>query len=561
MPLQNSDAIQNNNAFQNNDPIHRPVTWLVLVSILEAAIFYAHVQLQIAPNYPQVFDQLSYMTATDNIIDDFARRGIVAFAQPFLSPLSTGITYPVQGALAVLALGSSRAALLTVNLIYFLAAQTSLFFTARRVSGEWQSAWVALAVFIACIGLFKKAGGIADYRIDFAAMCLFGIWVCALSWTDNFTSRTFSVVAGLIAGSLVLMRFITAAYIGPILIILLFYVALSKRKDNPHTFTRMINWLISGLLVAVLAVPELFRAMQTIKDYYVAGHLNGDEPAIRATEVGVSTFAGHLIFYPKALMSFQIGTVGMIVIVAIMIAGIVAKLRQPRDWTFSFDVFVFLTALIVPMLILTLDVSKSPVVIGIVLVPVALLVCGVWHVLVASDFSPSRLRWFLYCLIFVGVIGFAAHAASNRFEVSPQDQLEIRRLNIAMGDYGATRGCARLAFDRLTDYLNGATVRYYFRQGHREANAGPVFTQSLGGIFSIPREAALAAIRSSDMVVLSDKTLKRGASPFEASIVAYWDAIDEYAANNLSLLTTGIINDIHFRIFVRPDQVRCDVRP
>ena len=184
--------------------------------------FLCYVHLQVAPYYPQVFDQLSYMSATTQLLDNFSRRGLAALIQPFLSPMPTGITYPLQGALAQLVLGPSRAALLTVNLIYFLAVQLCLFLTVRRALGAPQPAWVALALFIGCVGIFKTAGGIADYRIDFAAMCLFGIWVCTLSWTREFTGKSaFSpVVAAARSCSA-----ITAAGVGPIYLVLLCYLA------------------------------------------------------------------------------------------------------------------------------------------------------------------------------------------------------------------------------------------------------------------------------------------------------------------------------------------------
>ena len=77
------------------------VVGVVAVLALEAVVFYVHVQTRIAPNYPQVFDQLNYIGVTQDIVRDFHSRGLAALAQPFLSPAPTGITYPLQGAVAV----------------------------------------------------------------------------------------------------------------------------------------------------------------------------------------------------------------------------------------------------------------------------------------------------------------------------------------------------------------------------------------------------------------------------------------------------------------------------
>src|SRR3982075_3427958 len=113
-------------------PVDRPLAWLAFGLVLETIIFYVHVHLQVAPYYPQVFDQLTYMSAATEVLDNLSRHGLTALIQPFLSPMPTGITYPLQGALAQLVLGPSRAALLTVNLIYFLAVQLCVFLTVRK---------------------------------------------------------------------------------------------------------------------------------------------------------------------------------------------------------------------------------------------------------------------------------------------------------------------------------------------------------------------------------------------------------------------------------------------
>jgi hypothetical protein len=534
-------------------PIDRPLPWLALALVLEAVVFYVHVQLQVAPYYPQVYDQLTYMWVTTEILDNLSRHGLVALIQPFHQPMPTGITYPLQGALAQLVLGPSRAALLTVNLVYFLAAQFCLFLTVRRTHGAVSMAWLALALFIGCVGIFKTAGGIADYRIDFAAMCLFGIWVCTLSLTNEFTSRKFSVLAGLVAGALVLMRFITAAYLGPIFIILFFYLVFWKRRDEPDYFLRIANILISGAAAAVMALPALALALGPIKAYYVNGHINGDEPAIRAADVGVGNLASNLLYYPKTLFDFQIGTVGAVIIVVALIVAVIGKLRSPNlRLGNSFSTFVFAIALLVPLLVLTCDYSKSPVVVSIVLIPLMLLVASIWHSFATPRLGPAAIRWTTYFFLAVGAVAFVTDASSRRLDISSADQAEIVKLNLAIAAYCADLERPRIAFDRLADYLNGPTLRYYFRQQYGPTRPPPAFVESLAGIFTVQREQALSAIKSSDVVVLTDKTTRRGKGPFDTAIIEYWDAIDDFAEKNLTVLAAATVDGIPYRVFVRP---------
>jgi hypothetical protein len=533
-------------------PVDRPLAWLAFGLVLETIIFYVHVHLQVAPYYPQVFDQLTYMSAATEVLDNLSRHGLTALIQPFLSPMPTGITYPLQGALAQLVLGPSRAALLTVNLIYFLAVQLCVFLTVRKAHGAPQSAWLALALFIGCIGIFKTAGGIADYRIDFAAMCLFGIWVCTLSWTTEFTSRRFSILAGAGASALILLRFITAAYVGPIYIILFCYLAFWKRRDERIYLVRIVNLLISGAIVAAMTLPALALAWGPINGYYVSGHLKGDEPAIRAADVGVVDLGSNLLFYPRSLMDFQIGTVGVVIIAATLIVASIGKLRSPgltiRN---SFDTLVFAVALVVPLIVLTCDYSKSPVVVGIVLVPLMLLIASFWHSFAIPNLGSGPVRWTTYFFLAAGAVAFVVDASSQRLDMSSADQAEIRKLNLVIAAYSADLAQPSIAFDRLTDYLNSATLQYYFRQEYGPTRPSPAFHESLASIFAVRREQALFAVKSSDVVVLTDKMTKRGKSPFDVAVVEYWDALVDLAESNLTAVAAGTVDGIPYRVLVR----------
>jgi hypothetical protein len=534
-------------------PLDRPVAWFIAALIVEAVIFYAHVQIQIAPNYPQVFDQLNYMGATQDILRDFHTRGFAALAQPFLSPPPTGITYPVQGALAVLVLGSSRASLLTVNWIYFLAAQTAIFFTMMRSRNDAAAAWLSLSVFVACDGLFRRSGGIADYRIDFAAMCLFGVWICLLVKADQFSSRKYSVLAGLAAAALILMRFITAAYVGPIMVALFGWLIFRHRSDE-NWRPRIINYSISGAVIAALAAPALVAAIGPINNYYIAGHIKGDEPAIRAAEFGVSDLSGHLTFYPQALANYQIGSVGVILIVIALVATALGLARRSGNRPNAvFETFLAAVATLLPMVILTMDVSKSPVVAGVVIVPSVLLVMFCWRSAVLTAFSRRAVQLAVSFYMIIGFGAFLAHASSPSSEFSAADLAEVKRLNLVIASQGGET--PRLAFDRLTDYLNAYTVRFYLRESDElSGRTEPHYSETLAGIFPVKPADAIGAVETSDIVVLSDQRLKRSQLPFDQSIEQIWPVIDRYAQSNLRLLTTGKIDDIAYRIFVRPSK-------
>jgi hypothetical protein len=534
-------------------PLDRPVAWFAGALLVEVAIFYAHVQIRIAPYYPQVFDQLNYIGATQDILRDFQSRGLAALAQPFLSPPPTGITYPVQGALAAVVFGSGRASLLAVNLIYFLAAQTAIFFTMMRSRGEAAAAWLSISTFVACDGIFRRAGGIADCRIDFAAMCLFGIWVCLLVKADQFSSRKFSVLAGLAAAALILMRFITAAYIGPIMLVLLGWL-IFRRRTITDWRRRVANYLISGTLITVVIAPALFEAIGPINNYYVAGHIKGDEPAIRAAEFGIFDLSGHLTFYPRALLNYQIGSAGVSLIVIALVAAVIGFARRTESRPrIIFEMFLTAMATMLPIIVLTLDVSKSFVVAGVAMIPCLLLVMLLWRSFVAPAFSGRALQVAAGFYIIVGFAAFIAHASSPNSEFSAAELTDVKRLNLVIASRGGE--APRLAFDRLTDYLNAYTVRFYYRELNGLSGPNePRYAQTLGGIFPVKPADAIRIVEESDIVVLSDERLKRSQSPFDQSIVQSWRMIDDYAQSRMELVATGKIDDITYRIFARPPQ-------
>jgi hypothetical protein len=554
--MQRTAQIQDSAMFQKLGPIDKPVAWFVAMLILEVVVFYAHVQIRIAPNYPQVFDQLNYIRVTQDIVRDFHARGIAALAQPFLLPAPTGITYPLQGAVAILVFGASRAALLTVNLAYFLAAQIAVFLTMMRSRNDAAAAWLSIAILIACDGIFRRAGGIADYRIDFAAMCLFGIWVCLLIKADQFASRKFSILAGMAAAALILMRFITAAYVGSIMVVLLGWLIVRHRAAEDWS-QRIVNYLMSGFVITAVTAPALLAAIGSINHYYVAGHLNGDEPAIRAADVGVFDLTGHLIYYPRALANYQVGSVGIVLIVIVIAAvalGFTRRAPHRPKLGFAglgFETFLAAVATFLPMVVLTLDVSKSPVVAGAMMIPLVLLVMFCWRSYVLPAHSRRTLQVAVFFYIIVGFAAFVAHAASPSSEFSQADLAEVKRLNLAIANFSGA--APRIAFDRLPDYLNVSTVQFYFRQSNEPNGEEPRFSGTLGGIFAVKPADVLRAVASSDIVVLSDERLKRGQSPFDQSIVQSWALIDSYARSNLRLLTTGKIDDVTYRIFVRPE--------
>src|SRR5260370_4566501 len=188
---------------------------LIVLFAVEAVIFYVHVARDIAPFYPSNFDQLSYYIATYDLISVFHARGLSVLVEELLQPSSaTGTTFVLQGALLSRIGGENRTAILSVNLVYLLALQFVFFVVIRTRTGRTDLAWIAMALLLSLSTLFNGAGGIYDYRIDFSAFCLYGIWTCLIIWSRSFlrTRRTLLVAA---VGILLLYsRFFKVIFLG-----------------------------------------------------------------------------------------------------------------------------------------------------------------------------------------------------------------------------------------------------------------------------------------------------------------------------------------------------------
>ena len=111
------------------------------------------------------------------------------------------------------------------------------------------------------------------------------------------------------------------------------------------------------------------------------------EKFIRAHELGIYTVAGHLFYYPKSILENHVG------LLTLLMAGALAGWSLWSDRMTTSELFTRLRgfrqefislgfAILIPVAILTVNVSKSPGVGGIVAVPIllamVLFIAAVW---------------------------------------------------------------------------------------------------------------------------------------------------------------------------------------
>jgi hypothetical protein len=544
---------------------------LIVLFAVEAVIFYVHVARDIAPFYPSNFDQLSYYIATYDLISAFHARGLSVLVEELLQPSSaTGTTFVLQGALLSLIGGENRTAILSINLVYLLALQFVFFAVIRARTGRTDLAWIAMALLLSLSTLFNGAGGIYDYRIDFSAFCLYGIWTCLIIWSRSFLQTRRTLVVAAVGILLVYSRFFTIIYVGGILGTL---AAVNTyeiwRNRSPYRTAvaarRVRNILLCSTIIAAICGARLFLSRAAIYNYYVVGHVLGEEKFIRAHELGIYTVAGHLFYYPKSIIEKHVG------LLTLLMAGALAGWSLWSDRVTTSELFTrprrfrqeFITlglAILIPVAVLTINVSKSPVVGGIVAVPVILAMvlfgAAVWPRGGRPKLTPPWARMLPALVMAIALTAFVSKGLSSKHLPAREDLERITLLAKTIATYAADNNLTRLTMssDRIVDYQNAATPKLFsIEMLHRNLDIDPRFGHSVYGIFATSREDALRLFADSDVIVLTDAVTDRSYPyPMNTKIKEYWDELWQWTNQNRALLFSTEIYGIPYRVFVRP---------
>jgi hypothetical protein len=560
---------------------------LTLLFAVQALMFYTQLADQILPYYPRAYDQTSYAVATYRLIARFHAEGWSVFLQQLLNPPASGMTFVPQGAILSLVGGPNRGAFNSLNLIYFIALQACLFVTVRSRTNNLALAWISIAFLLSVKTHFYFAGGLYDYRMDYSALCLYGVWCCLLLASRTFRNWSAIFGLGIVSAFLVLERFFTVLYIGTVLAILFLALSLAayfaRTTEHRKSAAKSAkNLFICGGLVALVTLPFLFLARSAIFNYYVVGHFFGVEKNIRAAEVGISTLFDDLTYYPWNLAIEHFGKPS-IEFIAIVLASVTLIYRLSEGATirralrelgaYRFEFLALILAVAVPLVFLTIDVAKSPVVGEIVIVP-----CILALVLFASLFTKAQespLQGVTYrgtairqrapfvsgfltsVVVIVATAMFLTNGTASQHYLHRIDLVRVSNINRAIAGYVIDNGIPSptISVDRVLEYLNAGTIQLYGYEGWRHfIDIVPKFGHGDNGIFATPREVAMKLLRESDIVVLSDPVIGRenSAYPMDSKIGEYWGEMWQWTNANLMPLYATEIGGIPYRAFHKP---------
>jgi hypothetical protein len=427
---------------------------------------------------------------------------------------------------------------------------------------------------ILCQTTAWSVGGLFDFRLDFVAYCLYGLWACAVIRSKLFLDRRRAIGCGLLGAFLVLHRFLTIIYLlgvcaGFAVACIVIGLAGGSDADLANRGKQRLHHL--GLSVGILVVvvsPFLFANRSAIHDYYVIGHATGQEKYIRASEAGINDLTGHLLYYPISVLWNHLGLTflcGSALAVATALIG--RRLDRHRafdaggasgqDETFLLQVIFLLGAILGPIVVLTIDISKSPVVGGIVGVPTALLVVALTAA-ARPDFhsfesSPAR-KLLVVCsllIVFLGLFTQVRHASRHvTKDAQRRDLKQSAELDKWLVLYASEHDwrTPRISFDVISGLLNsGAITTTGFEQTGKLVEFRPLLGNSIMGI---EKPEALSLLANSDFLILTTLP-KTGVYPFHQHIAQYWNDLRTWAENNMIAVRTVPFDGFTATVYVR----------
>jgi hypothetical protein len=511
-----------------------PWLGLALVLALQYGLFRQYAQREVIWCFPTGYDQSFYLgnsyTQYERILKDGPRRGI---CWGLARPNPQGVLFETEASLLYLVLGANRLSALTLNFLHLALFEVVLVGTLRWYSGRWGPAFLGLGLLLLAGAPFFAYGGMADFRLDFAAFCLYGVFLCAVLRSGMFASQRWSLVVGAAAAWLLLTRFITAVYLAGIFATVLALLVL-VRHDSAWR-RRIGGLLLAGFTLAALTGPVVLWKWPAIRGYYL-GHFDTSENQIRGQEFHAGDVPGRLRFYLESLLFDHAGVkllalAGVILAAAVavalarrLVARGTARPAGPAEAP-PLGLALALAALgvLVPLTVLTLFNSPSPCVGNVMAAALLLLLL----LIVLPLFSTGALAQRLVTSLAVLAVAAGCYQQTSRLTrpllpMTTRAELDgVTRLYDHIGahcrQYGWTK--PRVALGSVQPFLwrDLLTPFVYERQG---VLLRP--TVLLGdGISAVSEEVAVEAVRQSDIVMLMLNDQGTDVYPFVKCMRAY----------------------------------------
>lgn len=547
------------------------LAWVLIAAALLAqyVLFRGFVQREVAPAYPGMYDQAAYLYMTYSLHENIRDHGFGAGAQAaWTQRMPQTLLFMAEGALLMLLTGGSRLGALSLGFLHFAALQGVLAFTLRRLSGGWTVPLLGVGLLLSTRTAFGW-GGIMDFRLDFSAMCAYGILLCAVLVSDTLASRWGWLYVGAAAAYLALFRYLTIVYLIGLFVAfgaLLAFASWRWVQARPRWTARRRGLRLSLMALALAVLPVFWANREQLRNYYWR-----DQRGVAVVQQGVAgdkTLEDWLINLPW-LRDEHLGAAFLTLAGTTLVLGWLAARRQreqtppPSSALMSFDAvpatLFLILAVSVPLAVLTLNPAKSSIVSGIVVPGLVLL--AVLPVIVATRRGTGMLsRWLLSALALVSATVGCATQASFYVRRPPAgervDREEATQLLTA-----SARVCRDLGWRRPTIFSdatsefsqpNGAAVVSYEQLGWLFT---PVVQAAGGSAWAPARPKDVrAAFRAADLVFLARHQPPgfEPTFPFDRSVINVRRAWPAQAERDLVLIGRRTVQSWVMEAYARP---------
>ena len=502
--------------------------------ILEMAAFIYAVKSYIVNIYPRHFDQIQYLAEVYRSYEKYRLDGLMAgFKETFTNPSAQGAIYDSLALLIMMALGAGRLSALLLNIIAFIGWQIIIFYSIRKIFSSQNLAITAAALPLALSGIWQinSPGTAFDFRLDYLAMCLYGASAFMYILTDNFKNKKWSVIFSFVVALTILCRYLTVVYF---LAIFLFIVPIYINKG-----LQLKNILGCALMVTILTLPFFIFNYELIYNYYVIGHVLGEEQAIRASGFNIFQTFWYIvqIGFIKQIGSFFYYILALILFVSTFSLLRNKSLKPDKGQLVNVNLLkAGLFFIMPPLLLLSLETQTSEVVLSILIPGFLLLIFSVVWPLLKNLHShrPNSINYLCLILVFLITVNFCTNLIKVPYEESYRRSAdEVNQVANLVSQFSQERHInnIKIGADRITDHLDAQILRVVIYE--KIGVLMPLEMTLPIGIFHISDEKIMDQLKKTDIYIETNAPKLVDGFPYDMDMQANYEQIHQFCLQHM----------------------------
>lgn len=535
---------------------HKDIILLGALFLLEFALFRTCVQREIIGSCPRNIDQAVFMRMTYHMYENIVQGNFKAVFNEIQSSLGQG-AFPVFGLIYMFLFGKSRLSLLSVNFTLFALAQATGFYSIKKTTNCTALGYVFIGLFLMIQSPFFEAGGLFDYRMDFSAFCLYTCWTATFMAAHYLKDKRMYYLSAVFCGLVLMFRSNTLAYIG--IAFLLFeciYVFLLKEKKLKNEIINLIKY---GCVVIVSGGWYILLESKALYNYYMTAHVTSEEPRIRMIEQGIDSIKSYLLFYPRSLYKHHLGKLLSCVLIFLIILALILYVLNKKkenlktgknEWS---ALTACLCGFLAPFIVLTIDISKSAVVIctaaGTAVILTLLFIAAVYN----RNLLPQKV---IYGMAGIGILAGIFNYIDNTTQMitgyERDTQKEMLAINECMEQYLTDNDLqsANLLVDRICDAITTDVLTVLIYENYDRYVDVRYAWNVMNTYHDYTADEVNDSLEKADLMVLSKETYQgNSVYPINSSYDKYRELMLQYADEHLYLLGEFVLGEEPMLIF------------